>query len=140
MYWECRQKQRSESYDFLDEWAFRISKKALGKRLTETGTYNPKDRQTWSGLSMNNWGELLLLYTPCLLTHPTDKLMAIKGIITNIETGSFRTCLLGFWTDKLPTGLLRCVSEPEFVPYDTPKSRGRLANGLPSWTWASIHS
>lgn len=77
------------------------------------------------------WAEIIENYTRRMFTKSTDKLVALWGIIEDIQRGTGDKCLGGIWKtkalDQLCWGAMLSIGE---YP-----SRTGIA---PSWSWASI--
>ena len=147
IYWECKTKIQSESHVGERSRSRDNSGKSLRDGLMVTAGEQSAGRKRfdWKGrhFFQDHWYKFLELYTPCSLTYPTDKLMAIRSMIRDIEKSGCRPNLLGLWTENLATELTWHVDHRRHHGLDddvaTYEVRGRLENGLPSWTWASVH-
>ncbi|PQE03462.1 heterokaryon incompatibility protein [Rutstroemia sp. NJR-2017a BVV2] len=75
-----------------------------------------------------NWHEIINLYTKAQLTHTSDKLVAISGIVRPLQDQHTGGYLAGLWRNGLETQLpWRCVD------FQTPG-----AYRAPSWSWAAV--
>jgi Heterokaryon incompatibility protein (HET) len=74
------------------------------------------------------WYNILEDYTGRELTYETDRLIALEGLVKEMEKATTERFCLGIWTSGLPEQLLWMIygSTPMEKPLD-----------LPSWTWAS---
>lgn len=76
------------------------------------------------------WKDIIELYSERLLTHPTDRLIALEGLKTEFEKKTGDSYRHGLWKNSLPDQLLWQVTRKVLQP--------RNPLQLPSWTWASI--
>ncbi|KAI0127567.1 heterokaryon incompatibility protein-domain-containing protein [Xylariales sp. AK1849] len=144
IYWECRCAQASECHYRKVTWDDDRNKKTwlqkLETRSNDLSTNPPSvtDVQSTHENWMNYWIDLLKTYSGCELTMKTDKIIAVTGLISEVErrSRSSQRCILGLWAHDLPRMALwyRSRNDTHF-PTD---AIGRLNNGMPSWTWASV--
>jgi hypothetical protein len=143
IYWECQKQIRSECHAEEYSTIRNRTKKHLREALIATAGEQraPCKRSDAPGQRsfQDHWYEFLKLYTPCLLTYSKDKLMAIKSMIRDIERSGCGPNTKGLWKENLAGELLWHVAKIEGSAYGAYEPRGRLENGLPSWTWASVH-
>ncbi|KAK8128752.1 hypothetical protein PG984_009860 [Apiospora sp. TS-2023a] len=144
IYWECRCAQASESHYCNVGWDDESNKKTWLQRLevrsTESLRLSGWDARRNSSLVTwkDHWIGLLKAYSSCQLTHSTDKIIAVTGLIKEIERRSKAKprCILGLWDYDLPGMALWYRSR------DSANSAtdliGRLDNKMPTWTWASV--
>lgn len=88
----------------------------------------PKDQVGLSSFS-NIWYEVVESYTRCALSVPTDKLIALRSLVEEIQVVTGYTYLSGLWKEHLLTDLLWFAVE----------GPGRRLNDTPTWSWASIN-
>ena len=147
IYWECKKKIQSESH-VRESSRYRdsIGKSLRDALLVTAGKQTaPLKKVGWEEAQysfQDYWYKFLELYTPCFLTYPTDKLMAIRSIIRDIENSGCKPNLLGLWTQNLAAELIWHVGRHNGVLTrykDAYEVWSRLENGLPSWTWASVY-
>ncbi|KAK1958649.1 HET-domain-containing protein [Colletotrichum sublineola] len=95
-----------------------------GMECNERGS--PTELMLWGTMS---WKHCLEEYTSKLLTVPSDRLVALRGIVTEIQKSRNDRFVpeFGVWEDKLAEQIL-------WRPTDT--KHEDLA-GLPSWCWAA---
>ena len=114
------------------------------------------------------WTTLLAYYTATVLTYPSDRLIALAGMVTAIEESKGWTCIHGSWQELWPFDLLwgfRSVINVElFNPgwysedseerrqdrdemaqkllkgQSYPESQVSTNLGLPSWSWAATEA
>ncbi|KAI0136113.1 HET-domain-containing protein [Hypoxylon sp. NC0597] len=94
---------------------------------------------------MKSWYRLITNYSTTSLTHETDKLAAVDGIVQymrRLRSGEYRA---GLWSDSLPLDLLWSTFQASRQPWrtarrnlsqKTPWSSDKLL--FPTWSWASI--
>lgn len=126
IYWECRCAQASESHYLDVAWDSPRNKKTWLQKLER--------EDSW----MEHWIDLVNTYSSCDLTMKSDKIIAVTGLISEIErrSNSHKRCILGLWSDDLPEMLLwRRRRNDINAPTD---KIGRLQNDMPTWTWASV--
>jgi hypothetical protein len=77
------------------------------------------------------WREVVSHYSPCQLTFPSDKLVAISGLAKRLKDNMNCPYHAGLWEDQLIHQLGWYVEDP--MPAPTVEGcRG------PSWSWASV--
>lgn len=140
IYWECRGAQSSEAHYCNVSWDDESNKKTWLQRLEveDTGALREPTNQPAAVTWKDHWIGLLKAYSSCELTMKSDKIIAITGLISEIERRSKvrPRCILGLWDYDLPGMALwyrsrdSSNSDAEFF--------GRLNNKMPSWTWASV--
>ncbi|KAH7328979.1 heterokaryon incompatibility protein-domain-containing protein [Stachybotrys elegans] len=130
IYWECRCAQASEGYYRKVDPDGQYNRKTWLQRLARSRTDQDDEYSEHSW--MKHWLGLLRAYSACELTVKTDKIIAVTGLISEIERLSDhdRKCILGIWNHDLPRMLLWSHQDTELS--------GRLHNWMPSWSWASI--
>lgn len=79
------------------------------------------------------WSNVVVAYTKCDLSHPTDKLIAISGLAKEIRKLANDQYLAGLWRKHLPHHLLWFVEKP----LASVASPGAQTYCAPSWSWAS---
>lgn len=84
---------------------------------------------TWHFLFF--WNEFLEFYTERALTYHSDKLAAISGLTSLLETKHSLTLYAGLWKEYLLDQLLWQAYSPQ---------PGPKTSTFPSWSWASIES
>ncbi|KAK7955892.1 uncharacterized protein PG986_005114 [Apiospora aurea] len=144
IYWECRCAQASEAHYADVAWDDEANKKTWLQRL-EVGstagqqhsngtTTKPSAVVPWK----DHWIGLLKTYSSCQLTQSTDKIIAVTGLIKEIERRSKvkPRCILGLWDYDLPGMALWYRSRDG--AHAATDIIGRLDNNMPTWTWASV--
>jgi hypothetical protein len=77
-----------------------------------------------------SWGDMIRAYTMSKLTYPTDRLIALRGIIKAMEHTQSDRNYFGIWSADVPRGLLWTVSNRD----------GMVGmSDVPSWSWAAKH-
>jgi hypothetical protein len=123
--WECREFAASESFP-----------EGLPSHLQQFHNRRYLDPSRWHGDQfMPDWAELLRRYTLGELSFPTDRLVAISGLVSLAQSTSKRLYLAGHWQDQLPMSLLWVREDVDVKIY---RDRGRLRDLAPSWSWASV--
>jgi len=117
-------------------WAFqewRLSRRVV--HFTEGGltwvckTVQCGEREDFEDVEQQaDWHGIVEDYTRCELTYETDRLIALEGLVKEMEKATAERYCLGIWTSGLPEHLLWMLCD-----------RSRIENplDLPSWTWAS---
>jgi hypothetical protein len=95
----------------------------------------PKTRTTTLADTANkvlyhDWYNMVTRYSECFLTNPSDKLVALSGIIQKCEELTGDTCMSGIWANDLVYCLL-------WLRRQEPLKRNLAAPG-PTWSWASM--
>ena len=75
------------------------------------------------------WDSLVQNYSDCELTNETDRLIALQGLVNEMQMATLDRYYLGIWTSGLPDHLL--WMRESFRP------NVQCVSGMPSWTWAS---
>ena len=97
------------------------------------------------------WEARLANYSRRAMTVPTDKLVAIQGLIGDLAPHMPGRCNYGLWEDILPIGLLWKYQPAFEVDYENGQYRQRMyfladdiskqryvSSRAPSWSWASV--
>lgn len=138
VYWECRCAQASESHYREVAWDDSRNKKTWLQKLEAAWDVPSEEAALRPNPWISHWIGLLRDYSSCELTEKTDKIIAVTGLISEIARRSktHTRCVLGLWADDLPGMLLWYRARNDM---NTPTDEiGRLSNGMPSWTWASV--
>ncbi|CZR55669.1 uncharacterized protein PAC_05557 [Phialocephala subalpina] len=80
----------------------------------------------------SDWHIIVVEYTRCYLTKPTDKLPALSGLASIFRANTGYSYMAGLWQEDLRDGLLWYI--------DRTQSQSRHAKSEisgPSWSWAS---
>jgi hypothetical protein len=79
-----------------------------------------------------NWPDLVFAYSRRELTKPTDRLIALQGLVNELKVREvFDNYTYGMWQNALPVQLL-WVSEIPGAPI------GGFSTPIPSWSWAYL--
>ncbi|KAI2615018.1 heterokaryon incompatibility protein-domain-containing protein [Hypoxylon sp. NC1633] len=129
---ECRTKVQCEC---LSHYTDSPSRKMVHARALNTAKPPAMSRLLLKQPEIDDWEDLVQLYSRLNLTHETDRLVAIGGLAQ--EYARFRprqTYLAGLWSGSLVQGLLwETTGRDAFRP--------RPAKWVaPSWSWASAGS
>jgi Heterokaryon incompatibility protein (HET) len=130
MLWACSKLQAAETWpcgktsdDFIDRFeSFEIEKSRLHTLLNKERVISPSD---------TTWSTFILDYTRSNLTRMSDRLIALQGLASQIESNTGRRYCAGLWIDPtLPSSLLWSAGSAHLT-----RSQGYRA---PTWSWASI--
>jgi hypothetical protein len=86
--------------------------------------------ETANKVVYHDWYNMVTRYSECFLTNPSDKLVALSGIIRKCEELTGDTCMSGIWANDLIYCLL-------WLRREEPLKRN-LAAPAPTWSWASV--
>ncbi|KAK3351878.1 heterokaryon incompatibility protein-domain-containing protein [Neurospora tetraspora] len=190
LYWECRLHEVSESCPFgtglkkdaeASQSIWTANAKSVYQDLQDPFPASLKA----TGMDMGNdnedakyaqhlhelaacWMTLLTYYTATELTYPSDRLIALAGMVTAIEDSKGWTYTLGSWQELWPFDLLWGFDSvlnvelfnPGWYPDDSekrrqdrdemaqkllkgqsyPESHASTTLGLPSWSWAATEA
>lgn len=132
MLWACEQIQAAEmwpcgktSLNYIDQFeSFEVERARFNALL---------DREKGVATEHNTWWTFIKNYTGAKLTRGSDRLVALQGLVTQIEGLTGQQYCAGFWlNDSLPLSLLWAAARPPF-----PRPSEYRA---PSWSWASVDS
>lgn len=134
--WECTTAAASEGCPRLSgHWSMPQSynpKQAFPLLVLE----NLPDLANPSGKFLSfhiTWARMLNAYSRCALTKPEDKLVAVNGIMRDIEGKTGMHGVAGLWKEILPAELMWYSNETIVHTSD------RLdLYRAPSWSWASL--
>jgi len=88
----------------------------------------------------SSWTELVTAYAKCALTYESDRLIAIHGIVRQIEATSNMHSVAGLWEQLLPFELLWYIGLTESVFRSPTPSPRPSTYRAPTWSWASVDS
>jgi hypothetical protein len=95
LYWECREKRASETNpDGLEIYGDGVPFKGLAK-----GPHG-----------VLSWTQLVMAYSKCALSYPSDKLVAFSAIARSYATHLSDEYVAGMWRSRLHNDLLWLVS------------------------------
>lgn len=118
VYWECRQTIASETNpDGLEIYRDGIP----FKRLTETSR------------AISSWPSLVMRYSECALSFPSDKLVAFSAIERLYASSLSDEYVAGMWRGQLRLHLLWKVDSSTMTEHTRYKTYT-----APTWSWASI--
>ncbi len=141
LFWDCVTLSASESspisasllYDAdPDEtWALKLLRKTLAKSINAESL-----RKRISDV----WCQVIKNYSARELTKPTDKLIALEGILKPLAALLGVEPVAGMWTDQLWKQLIWWTSKPS--PKKPSNSQGDKENAFsaPSWSWLAAHT
>jgi hypothetical protein len=79
----------------------------------------------------DHWDEIVEMYTDANLTRPEDKLVAISGLVREIQKETKDVYCAGLWTKDFERNLLWYLNVPQMRALEQYRA--------PSWSWASVH-
>lgn len=143
VFWECSEANccelhpRSVDVLYQEDKGDELPPKTLGPRAPWKHLLDSPDhlvvedpvRQLFT-----DWYGILMQYTECKLSFPSDKLVAISGVAKDMEE---RLAELGQDTDYL-AGLWRCELPQSLVWNLTGPGTRPSAYRAPSWSWAAV--
>jgi hypothetical protein len=132
--WECKTKIDCECS--LRKSSGNTLKQSLDTSLEKAAAIDYPDFTTSRATASKMWWKLVVEYSWCDLTVPSDKLPAISGLAQLFpQLGRYWA---GMWDLELPLSLL--WREELFEDSDAPEPRLAEKYVAPSWSWASaIH-
>ncbi|KAM0428837.1 hypothetical protein ACHAPT_006637 [Fusarium lateritium] len=130
LFWECREKVASEldpDGRAISHWEF-LKSKFVGTRDLLP---NQRDKYPFQSQEDIDFRHLVENYSRCVLTFPSDKLIAFSAIMKQICTVWHQEPVVGMRRSCLEADLLWSVSlETQSSQYETYVA--------PSWSWASV--
>jgi hypothetical protein len=133
LFWDCINLSASESSPVsaslledeksAETWALKFIRRAI------TGTDGASIDQKYL---KDAWLNLVINYTSRNLTYPTDKLVAIEGIVVSIQRIFYEAIAAGLWKEGLWRQLTWWSTSPR--PASSLQSDG-LGFLAPSWSW-----
>ncbi|KAF9540927.1 HET-domain-containing protein, partial [Agrocybe pediades] len=130
VHWECVEKEASTRQpEMISEVP--SPKYALHKAcsLEVTGKFDDSYKLFWKW-----WSRIITQYSPCGLTYRTDKLVALHGLLTLVESKTGLTNVAGLWKEYIFPELLWYVHRP------TPRPPSGNEYQAPSWAWTSLNT
>lgn len=88
---------------------------------------------------IQQWRSIVTAYSQRGLTYTTDRLPALSGAASRFSTSLQSEYLGGMWLSDFPRALAWYRRELTNCSTGKPKMWRSLDNGVPSWSWASIH-
>ena len=96
--------------------------------LNASRPWGPSDKETWS----IGWQAMVHIYSGRKHSDPSDRLIALSGVVKALASAQNLVYVAGLWRDQLVDQLLW------YVPGDYRLPRPPLAYRAPSWSWASL--
>lgn len=124
LYFSCRVSQRCEVFP----------KRVPNQLATDCQTYDlppPGYLDPDKNGAYSSWGNLAKSYNMCLFTYPTDKMIALTGLIDVFQKATDDEYVFGLWKSRLPWTLC-WEGSPNRPP------RRTTPNIAPTWSWLSI--
>ena len=112
--WECRTKYACGAFPEGVPKSFSLETFAISK----------------TQLSID-WHAIVWLYSGCLLTHESDKLVALAGVARKVYEKSRDEYFSGLWKRSLPKDLC-------WVKFSKYNPKPQLKPRIPSWSWAAV--
>ena len=133
VFWECATQGASDLRPLGDRRLTTMDAKMrrFKEVLTAPISYDEQGKHIMASFDWEAWYKAVGYYSACKLTHTSDKLMAVLGIIRGISQKYSLNTVAGLWRERLREELLWITRKPSARPT---KYRA------PSWTWASIDS
>ncbi|KAE8443499.1 hypothetical protein EG329_001811 [Mollisiaceae sp. DMI_Dod_QoI] len=138
VFWECNEAAACEAFpqgfpsgiitNLTTETRQRLAGLSVGAVENFKALDSPPHERTPHPYAV--WGSIVEDYTRSMLTHETDKLIAIGGIAAKVQSVLNDTYLAGLWLRNLAGDLLW-----ECEKWDDVKPKQYIA---PSWSWASV--
>ncbi|KAH9906849.1 heterokaryon incompatibility protein-domain-containing protein [Xylariomycetidae sp. FL2044] len=122
-YWECRELVASEQFLGGLPWGF-VQRRAD----FEAPRLDFRDDDEFR----KNWTKLVEVYSGCHLSRKSDKLIALSGIVSELQSMTHDTFLGGLWRRDLH---LQLCWEPCLPRHDCTTSRGEIAS---TWSWVNF--
>ncbi|PMD47780.1 HET-domain-containing protein, partial [Hyaloscypha variabilis F] len=130
VYWECREVTASEQFPVSLP-----QKNEIGPPKAKPSLYFDSVQEFRHG-----WCSLVETYSDCHLTRPSDKTIALAGLVSHFRDITGDTYLAGLWKTDLREQLCWRYA---FYPYysdDRQRNRSRtLSYYAPTWSWASFN-
>jgi hypothetical protein len=130
MYWSCRVHSRCECGTINgDSHMHKVQD--FGIRGPLTNYANPEETSSMTSYqAMQHWSDVVQEFSRRKLTNPTDRLPAIAGLASRLQSSTLGGYHAGLWEHSLPTSLLW---EAEF-PIRMPEAYTPAYIG-PTWSW-----
>jgi len=127
MYWECVEQEATSM--ITRKISIVTVKNAVHQACNPTvsGIFDDSYRAFWGW-----WKEIISSYSPCGLTHGTDKLVAIQGIVKLVKSKTGMHNIAGLWREYLLPELLWAAEKPTVRPI--------AAYQAPTWSWACLNT
>lgn len=132
VYWECYELMASEQFPAG------VPKVLLGLgRYSRTQPLTAKPRLDFEKEAdiRRTWAALVDLYSICQLTRKSDKLVALSGLATELQSNKDDVYIAGLWRKDLHRQLCWIYNLGVPAWADRTTTRGRIA---PTWSWANL--
>ncbi|KAI9643378.1 hypothetical protein NHQ30_007997 [Ciborinia camelliae] len=114
LFWECRAKQACETCP-----------NKLPTAICYSHAYLPKQK-------LQSWSKIVSIYSACLLTDESDRLMAIAGIARRMQEQNGDMYFAGLWQARFKEQMCWCTLHSDEGLQD------KKYYGLPSWSWTAV--
>lgn len=138
MHWECRHGVACEvrpviKSNHMDLVVGKYEHNGLKSQYAELHSLQPNSISDVA-TAESIWRGVVRAYSEMGISHIEDKLVAIAGVASVIETKFNWTSTYGLWTDLIIRGLLW-----HSASRDSSERDRRFTEHLPSWSWTSSH-
>lgn len=131
LYWECRTGLLCEQYpEKLPSWMLGCGFAVFKSMTTGYGQENVPEPL------LPIWQLILTAYSQCLLTYPTNKLIALSGIAKYMQALMKDEYIAGMWRRYLACSLAWYVDD--CIDIDGNPSTRPLPLRAPTWSWLSV--
>lgn len=148
LFWECCHHTLSESWPIRRtnpaKLTYRFSSKGKFRALLESSASDSQDMTQPSKLISDRnlllyhyWQDTLCRYTEADLTFPTDRFMALAGIVKTFQQHSGFTYVHGTWREFWPLDLLWMYFQAKRPGESAFTSHKPTGLKVPSWSWAA---
>jgi hypothetical protein len=140
IHWECRRGILCEYHPDFEDISWKHSAVMSKPVYLEIQTLTAQQlRSEDVSKPQRAWNEVLKVYTATSLSHEQDKLIAISGIASVLQTQLCMGASFGLWLPFFLTELLwTTTGDQERLQRDGEAPAGRRLHFLPSWSWASL--
>lgn len=136
IFWDCIEMSASEMSpisasllhdQYPDEtWALKLIRKTLAES-TAVGTLRQRIADVWTQVIQN--------YSSRELTRPSDKLVALQGVLQPLSLLLKDDPIAGMWHNQLWKQLIWWVAKP----YKSTIANSEMLFTAPSWSWLNTH-
>lgn len=154
LFWECRELEACEAFpdgipqlffetadveyesNGFKRWESAVARVRRGNSAEGRKPREPTTQEIAYRSVYEVWEMILRDYSRCGLTQPSDRFVAISGVVREFESLLKDEYLAGLWRRNFINGLLWHVSElyPAIPTSRPPEYRA------PTWSWASIET
>ncbi|KAI1745447.1 heterokaryon incompatibility protein [Xylaria scruposa] len=128
--WECLTEHKCEGFPNGIPWSWSRSHKNIDPLLDSLSRTGLNESQKMDDYILELWRKLVMKYSRCALTYPSDKLVAIAGIAQLFRDATGDEYVAGLWKSRLIEMLEWRVNKPKALRSSEYRA--------PSWSWASV--